>query len=251
MLSRAFLCVSRRVVSLAGAIAMASTVACTDQSTAPMPASALDAPSLGKNVVVAPIVDGKITPGEYDGAAKVDFRVMLPTTEGAQPATVYITHDKQYLYLAATFDRKWPFHTADRVGFEFDNDNDGIREDGDDIIMGGAYANQNTQYLGADFYRFNNGASNQSDPVIDVTSAFGAVGTQGVFEIRHDLNSADNAHDFSIDPSIAPVTVGMLIQVSLEANPVGSGVFVHTFKPSANTYCTLTIAKKSTSVSCP
>src|SRR5512138_3330688 len=144
MLSRAFPSVSRPVACLAGAIVMASTVACSDQPTAPMPGPALDTPSFGKNTVLAPIVDGKITPGEYDGAAKVDFRVMLPTTEGAQPATVYITHDKQYLYLAATFDRKWPFHTADRVGFEFDNDNDGIREDGDDIVMGGAYANQNT-----------------------------------------------------------------------------------------------------------
>jgi hypothetical protein len=105
---------------------MASTMACSDQPTAPTPTPAIDAPRLGKNVVVA------------------------------------------------------PFHTVDRVGFEFDNDNDGIREDGDDIVMGGAYANQNTQYLGADFYRFNNGVSNQSDPVIDVTSAFGAVGTQGV-----------------------------------------------------------------------
>jgi hypothetical protein len=39
--------------------------------------------------------------------------------------------------------------------------------------------------------------------------------------------------------------------VALELNPVGSGTFVSSFKPSSTTYCQLTIGKKTTSVTCP
>lgn len=244
-----------RVAVVAGGVAIALSVACSDDATAPRPAdpaiAGVGGASLGKNAPVSPIVDGKLTAGEYAGGDSISFRVMIPTTEGAQPAMVYITHDKQYLYIATTFDRKSPFHTNDIVVYEFDNDNDGIREDGDDIFGGQAFPNQNVQYLGADFYRFNNGAANQSDPVINSISAFGSIGTKGVFEARQELNSTDDAHDFSIDPTTGAVTVGMIVQVSLEADPVGSNVYVHTLKPSFTTYCKLTIGKKTTSVACP
>ena len=253
MLSLCLSHLGRRAAFVFGSVVIVSTVACSDDATAPMaPTSpAVTAPSLGKAAVVLPIVDGKITPGEYDGGDSISFRVLIPTTEGAQPAMVYITHDKKYLYVATTFDRKSPFHTNDMVMLEFDNDNDGIREDGDDIFGGQAFPNQNVPYTGADYYRFNGGMWNQSDPVINVISAFGSIGTKGVFEVRQELNSTDNAHDFSIDPAMGAVTVGMIVGVSLEANPINSNVYVHTHKPSAITYCKLTIGKKTTSVSCP
>lgn len=225
--------------------------ACSDASTPTSPSRAIDqAPSLGKNVVVAPIVDGKLTAGEYASGDSIPFRVMLPNTQGAVPAWAYVTHDKQYMYLAITFDRKSPFHANDLAGFEFDNDNDGISEDGDDLVFSGVPAVQNVQYQGADFYRYNGGAANQSDPVINTISAFGTVGTTGVFEMRHELNSTDDTHDFSIDLALAPVTLGMRIQVSLEADPVGSEVWVHSFRPGPTSYCQLTIAKKTTSIAC-
>ena len=242
--------IAQRAAFVFGSVAIISAVACSDDATAPLAPTSpvLSAPSFGKAAVVSPIVDGKITAGEYAGGDSISFRVMIPTTEGAQPAMVYITHDRNHLYLATTFDRKSPFHTSDMVLFEFDNDNDGIREDGDDIFGGQAFPNQNVQYNGADFYRFNNGMSNQSDPVINSISAFGSIGTKGVFETRQELNSTDDTHDFSIDPTNGAVTVGIIVQASLEASPGG---FVHTFKPSATTYCKLTIGKKTTSVACP
>ena len=245
--------IGRRAAVVFGLVALVSAVACSDDATAPVAASipAAGSPNLGKSLVITNIVDGKITPGEYTKGDSIKFRVMIPTPEVATPATVYITHDKKYLYLATTFDRKSPFHTSDLVLFEFDNDNDGVREDGDDIIGGQAFANQYVQYNGIDFYRFNNGNANQSDPVINTISAFGAIGTQGVFETRHELNSLDNAHDISIDWANGAVTVGMLVQVSLEKDPVGSGNYLHTFKPSFTTYCQLKIGKTTTNVTCP
>jgi len=178
-----------------------------------------------------------------------------PVPEGGAPATAYVTHDRDYLYLAVTFDRKSPFHAIDLVGFEFDNDNDGIREDGDDIVFTTPGIPQNTEWPGADFYRYNGGAYNASDAAVggttDVISAWGTVGTTGVFELRHDLNSSDDAHDFSIDLSGGPVTLGMQIGVQLEADPVGSGITVDTYKPTFATYCQLTLGKKTTAVTCP
>ena len=262
MTSHRFSLIARRTALLAGVLL--SAAACSDDATAPRAArlpsgiSAVDNPDLGKIAVIPPVVDGKFGPGEYDGAAVFKFAATLPPSAlgtGVTPVTVFITHDGTYLYIATVFDRKSPFHPWDRVGYEFDNDNDGIRENGDDILITGASAGPNVVHPGADFYRWNNGVSNQSDAAtggtIDVISAWGAVGTKGVFETRHPLNSLDDAHDFSIDPVNGAVTVGMETMVALELNPVGSGSYATTFKPSATTYCQLTIGKKTTSVTCP
>jgi len=230
--------------------------ACSDASTptSPNPAT-VNAPNLGKLPTAPPAIDGVMSPGEWDNAATFPFRLFVPSTAGAVPATVYITHDKTYLYLALTFDRTSAFHPNDFIGFEFDNDNDGIREDGDDIVLAGAGTQQNVAIAGGDYYRFNGGNYNGSDVggggTIDAVSAWGAIGTTGVFEIRHPLNSGDTAHDFSIDPSMSPVTVGIQVGASLEADPVGSGLTADTSYPSFTTYCKLTISKKTTSVSCP
>ena len=259
---RFFSPIARRTALVAGILL--SAAACSDDATAPQPArvpsgiSAVDNPDLASLVAISPVVDGKLSAGEYSNAAVIKFVATLPPSAlgtGRTPVNVFVTHDATYLYIATVFDRKAPFHPADMVGYEFDNDNDGVRENGDDVLITGASGVPNVVYPGADFYRWNNGVSNQGDNAtggtIDVISAWGAVGTQGVFETRHPLNSADDAHDFSIDLQNGAVTLGMEIMVSLELNPVGSGTFVHSFKPSATTYCQLTIGKKITSVSCP
>jgi len=230
--------------------------ACSDANTPTSPnPTTVNTPNLGKNLAVSPVIDGVMTPGEWDGAATFPFRLVVPSTAGAVPATVYVTHDRTNLYIAVTFDRTSAFHPSDLVGFEFDNDNDGVREDGDDIILNTAGSPQNVAVPGGDYYRFGGGTQNQSDAVgggtTDGVSAWGAAGTKGVFEFRHPLNSGDTAHDFSIDPTMAPVTVGIQVQTWLEANPVGSGVGPSTYYPSFTSYCKLTIGKKTTSVTCP
>ena len=208
-------------------------------------------PTLDRSVD-PPTLDGRISRGEYEGAASATFTLFLPTGVPSR-VTVYITHDRTDLYMAVTFNRRSAFSPNDLVGFEFDNDNDGDTENGDDIVL----SNANTPFVvfpGADYYRFNNGAFNESDAsdggTNDVSSVFGvsSSGTVGVFEFRHDLNSADDAHDFSIDPVPNPQTVGVRIGLSLEFSP---GVVSHTFEPSQTTFCQLTIAKKTTTLSCP
>ncbi len=168
--------------------------------------------------------------------------------------TVYVTHDHTYLYLAASFDRKGEFHPLDLVSFEFDNDNDGKREDGDDLVFIHPSTPLNVAGPVFDFYRYNgardNGLDTSEGGTNDGISAWGAIGSKGVFEIRHPLNSADDAHDFSINTWIFPHTVGLQAGVRLEEGEVGSGLFASTFHPSFSTYCKLLISKTGTGVSC-
>lgn len=269
MTSHRFSPIARRTALLAGVLL--SAAACSDDATAPrrgprLPSgiSAVDNPDLavgtdaGRGIDLPPVVDGKIGKGEYSSAAAFSFTATLPGTivgPGSTQVTVSVKHDASYLYVAAVYDRKSATHPNDFVSFEFDNDNDGVTENGDDIVLTGASSPQNVSHLGGDYYRFNGGAANQSDAAgggtIETLAAWGTVGTTVVFEARHALDSSDNAHDFSINPAFAPVTVGMRTGLSLEANPIGSNMYVHSFKPSQTTYCKLTISKTSTSVNCP
>jgi hypothetical protein len=230
------------------------TVGCSDASIPAGPdPSKLGAASFAKPAA-PPAADGVIAAGEYADGATFSFMASLPSG-GTTPVTASITRDRRYLYLAVSFDRGSAFHLNDLIAFEFDNDNDGVREDGDDIVLTGPSLTPNVAVPGGDFYRFDNGASNRSDEAdggtIDAVSAFGVSGTTGTFEIRHDLDSSDNAHDFSIDTMRGAQTVGVIVQVSLESDPEGSNAYVHTFKPSGSTYCQLTIGKKNVAVTCP
>src|SRR5688572_21182024 len=104
----------RRGALAAGTVCVALVAACSDNATAPAGAGPMSPPSLptgansGMFSGTPPVVDGIMTPGEYDGAATISFRAMLPpNAQGSgTPVTVYITHDKTYLYLATVFDRK-------------------------------------------------------------------------------------------------------------------------------------------------
>jgi hypothetical protein len=248
----------RRLLLAALAFGVASLAsACSDPSTITRPNPlTISGPNLAKPVA-PPTLDGVIGDGEYDGAATLTFNADLPAG-GTTPVTVYITHDKTYMYLAVTFDRGSAFHLNDVIAFAFDNDNDGVREDGDDIVLTDPTDPAFVVHPGADYYFLNGGAANQSDifplsdgGTIDVSSVFGVSGNTGVFEFRHDLNSADDAHDFSIDPIPMAETVGVLVEVALEADPAGSNTYTTSFTPSSTTYCHLTIGKKTTTVTCP
>ena len=249
----------RRASLVAGVIL--SAVACSDEATAPprtprVPPgiSAVDNPDLIKLIyLLPPVIDGRIGQNEWAGAASASFMARLPGGAGQTPVTVYIKHDRTYLYLATVFDRMSPFHAFDRVGFEFDADNDGKTENGDDIVMVGASTPQFVQGLTFDFYRFQGGYQNQNDlgggGTVDAIGAWGAIGTKGTFEVRHPLNSADNAHDLNIDLSNGPVTVGIQTMLQLEEEPAGSYMVARSYLPYGK-YCKLTIGT-GTSLSCP
>lgn len=263
MLSLGFSRAGRRAGIVVGSVAIAATVACSDNAAVPAtaPASpAVSEPNLVQQLVAFPKVDGKIKGGEYAGGDSIKFRVRVPlTNETGVPATAYITHDKTHLYMAVRFDRLSPFQPADAAFFEFDKDNDGVMELGDETLGLTAYpAGTPLPVAGMDLHRTQdqNGTwYNQFDTygglgTNNALSAFGVIGTKGTFEIRQELNSTDDANDISIDWSNGPVTIGMRLYVSLEKLPVGSGNNVYSVVPTWYTYCQLTIGANTTSVSC-
>jgi len=247
----------RRVAICASALAIVSAAACSDGTTppasdGPRASPAVGAANLGLGANASPVIDGVIGSGEYTDAATAKFRIALPLPYKGTTVTLYAKHDKTNLYLATVYDRKSPV-LIDQVVFEFDNDNDGIREDRDEMIGTNSSMPINLPYDVMDMFRIGADSSNHDEldgGVRDVMSAWGSVGNTVVFEMSHALNSTDDTHDFSIDPTWGAVTVGMQIMMSIQADPAGSGTWVHSYYPSPTTYCKLTIGKKTTSLAC-
>ena len=258
MPSLSFPRVGRRVSICASALAVVSVAACSDTATAPRSDSApqaspaVGAPNLGLGTNASPIMDGVMGPGEYTGAATTTFRIALPAPYGGTLVTVHAKRDKSNLYLATVYDRKSPV-LNDQVVFEFDNDNDGVREDGDDMIGTNSSMPINLPLNVMDMFRIGADSSNHDDfdgGTRDVMSAWGSVGNTVVLEMSHALDSNDDAHDFSIDATAGAVTVGLQIMVQIQADPPSSGTWVNSFYPSPTAYCKLTIGKKTVSLAC-
>ena len=152
--------------------------------------------------VTTPVMDGVLTFGEWDDAAKVSFTLVSQTLE-SHPATLYEKNDAQYLYLAVTVLGD-DFDSADGVFFYFDNAHDGGLDDGDDWIY--VLAGATGQGLAEDGYYNASDETLHSDTTHSGTndilggSSHTNVGSIGdyTFELRHPLDSEDDAHDFSL-----------------------------------------------------
>lgn len=235
-------------LTVAGA---SSIIGCTDSAQLTEPGVLPPSFSRTPNITI----DGALGPGEWGGAATAVFAASGPS--GPVGVRVSVTHDETYLYLAAAITRRDAFSFNDGVAFEFSNDNSGVAQEGDDIVIGSASAGV---IAAGDWYRYDceqatePAGCNQSDVhgggTNDVLFGFGTqtLGpfTTGAFEWRKELDSSDDDHDFSIVP---PQTVGMFVQVSLY--DTSSDSYLHTFYPGFRVYCALTIGLASaTSLSC-
>lgn len=76
-------------------------------------------------------INGVLSPGEWNNAGTIGLDVNLPGG-GTTPGTLFVMNDDSNPYLAVRFARP----TADPqnyLSFYFDNDNDGLTENGDDF----------------------------------------------------------------------------------------------------------------------
>lgn len=156
-------------------------------------------------------IDGTLSPGEWDDAAVTHFSFC----DGGNPATLYVKNDEKNLIMAMVVENaRWRFGTPpaggtpgnDFLNLYFDNDADGVVEAGDNhwAVRGG-------DGLTVDAYNPNGIPHWSSDdgPAGGTTDLIGAVthtnpvwdgvGTYTV-EYLGQLNSADDAHDFSLNP---------------------------------------------------
>jgi hypothetical protein len=185
-----------------------ASVTAVQASTQP---SGLNQPGFGTATL-----DGILSPGEWDNAVKIDFLANVPSSDGGgtTPATLYIMNDGLNLYLAVKIARS-SFGSATQFISDFDNNDDGIMEDGEDGFWMSA---TNFGLMFVDTYLFNCLAS-ATDPAnckkaSDTDSAQGIqpAGTNDVavfakndgavtiIELSHLLNGKDTLHDFSLKP---------------------------------------------------
>lgn len=173
-------------------------------------------------------IDGVMSSGEWDSAANIEFQANLPSNDGGgtAPATLYVMNDEATLYLALKIARP-SFGGATNPVFEFDNDNDGVREPGDDAF--GMSVGIYSPVTFFDDYRYpcpGAPADSAGCGPYDTVSADGfptpgtndgsaAATNDGQFtyiEISHPLDSSDDLHDFSLAPE---ATVGFTLSLRL------------------------------------
>jgi hypothetical protein len=143
-------------------------------------------------------IDGQLSAGEWP-ATGVTFALV---GDGGGTATLYAMNDASTLYLAAQFPTSASF---EQVFFSFDNDHDGSgpqTELGDDVLMwdvGTAPSHCPTGcdlfYVGGDVGLLLDTAEGGTH---DLTLARAAAGGTTTVEFAHPLDSADDAHDFSL-----------------------------------------------------
>lgn len=151
-------------------------------------------------------IDGVFAPGEWDGAAKWSFAANIPPGEGGgtRPATLHVMNDATALYLGLTVSRSDPGSSSFSV--VFDNDHDGtLLEQGDESLL--------LNSSGVPFL-YDEHVSRQAPcppgavclgiPDVDTggtSDVRGKVSNNGAtsfYELAQPLDTADDAHDFSL-----------------------------------------------------
>ena len=165
---------------------------------------------LGPEFIVTgpPLINGFMSPGEWNGATTTEFDVNLPEG-GTTKATLFVQNDATNLYLAVRFQRELPA-ASHLLNFEFDNNGNGSGpEVGDDYLTF-------TPATGlSDAHRSTCGEGPAACVTTDRTDGFADFSViQGtvVYELSHPLNSGDEGSDFALTP---PVTIGLLLQLDV------------------------------------
>ena len=180
-----------------------------------------------------PTLDGDIGASEWQNAASASFTITI----GGNPyaGTFYVMNDATNLYVAIKIADDDFNVDQDGVAVYFDNDNDGTFEAGDDGIMLMAGA---SGFVDRFFQPPMMGALDITDG--GTTDGSGACATHAGynhFELSHPLDSADNAHDFSLSPMS---TVGFTTLYADDG--IGQEYWPATATPDASAWADIVIA---------
>jgi len=154
-------------------------------------------------------IDGIIGAGEWATAGTKTFGPFGPGN--AYTGTLYMMNDGTDLYMAVSISGDPDYGPGDFDSFValFDNDHDGVHEVGDDMLGAG------NPFAFADWYYLM--PTWADDPPAGTIDGQGA-GSQFApnlnhFELSHPLDSADDAHDFSLSVG---QTVGFALEVMVD-----------------------------------
>jgi hypothetical protein len=145
------------------------------------------------------VVDGAQSPGEWEGAAKMNFAVNVPPS-GTTPATLYVMNNGVNLYLAVKVGRS---DLVSGFNFWFDNDHDGsYYEEGDDVLILNRFGFVDMFVSMQPPCPPTYTCIGIRDTEVGGTSDGAGVGGSGpdyrFYELSHPLDTPDDGHDFSL-----------------------------------------------------
>lgn len=180
----------------------------------------------------AAIIDGTLSPGEWENAGTITFPVNIPEVSGGGTVTgtLYVMNDISNLYLAIEVP-----HTAsgNSASFTFDNDHGGgsSSETGDDVLV----INPNLGFFDQVVIATPNVISSSLDTNRDGSNngqgAFSNSGGVTIYEFSHPLDSADDENDFSIAPGDV---IGFRVSITLLESGDGGTVNGDTIFPGVS-----------------
>lgn len=140
-----------------------------------------------------PVMDGVLTPGEWDAAGHFDFQANRTPGQGGGtvPATLYVMNDSANLYLALRVE----------VANLGDSAFDGVFAPpgpDSDILRAVPWEFQDLHFHEVTPFTWNWLPDVADGGTQDGTAVALVQGGVGVFEVAHPLNSTDDRHDFSL-----------------------------------------------------
>jgi hypothetical protein len=156
-------------------------------------------------------IDGIVTPNEWAAASTVDLAVSVPG--GTTPGKLYVMNDATNLYFAFKFARS-AGNEINNLSFEFDNDESGTLNPGDDglLVTEGAFHDTVVSTVspcpaGVQCIFFDTAIGGTNDGA----GAFVDDGAIRVYELRHPLNSG-KTDDFALQPGSR---IGMFLELQI------------------------------------
>jgi hypothetical protein len=154
-------------------------------------------------------VDGSLASGEWSSARRLDFGARVPDRDGGGTvtATIRAMNDGATLYVSFEVGRA-TYGGLTGLALYFDNDHDGVREEGDDAFFADVGTFSPVRFVDWHWAPCTPGGPGVACPVFDTgrggtsegTSAAGLTPGTAVIEVSHPLNSSDDSHDFSLGP---------------------------------------------------
>jgi len=159
-------------------------------------------------------MDGNIGAGEWAASGKVNFGPFGPGN--AYSGTLYMMNDGTDLYIAVSISGDGDYGGAggqDAIFCPFDNNHNGVLETGDDFLGLGTFAPPPLDFLDNFFTTPPSWVFDVPAGTRDGQGAAGHVAANlNHFELNHPLDSADDAHDFSLSVG---QTVGFALWVMI------------------------------------